>query len=190
LPTDVQLRRYTPPANKACRANVDVEPDGAATQIVGEDAAPPARPMDRQSPLRRSQLQLQSRPQHFTCRCIGLPPPLCCRDRELSSVRLRPLRRTHQGFFSYALTPPSIKYPQQQCIWAHVLDSHATQCSHADFLALRKYSTLALRHMLALRHKLALRLKLALRHKLARRHELALRRKLVTANTSYPECWP
>ena len=57
-------------------------------------------------------------------------------------------------------------------------------------LALRKYSTLALRHMLALRHKLALRLKLALRHKLARRHKLALRRKLVTANTSYPECWP
>ena len=50
-----ELRLKQAPANNACSASVDVEPDGAATQAVGEVAAPPARPMDCQSPQRRRQ---------------------------------------------------------------------------------------------------------------------------------------
>ena len=51
-PIDAELRLNQAPANNACSANVDGEPDGAAHPKFGEDAAPPAVSMDFQSPQR------------------------------------------------------------------------------------------------------------------------------------------
>ena len=49
-PIDAELRLNQAPANNACSANVDGEPDGAAHPKFREDAAPPAASMDGQSP--------------------------------------------------------------------------------------------------------------------------------------------
>ena len=80
-PIDAELRLNQAPANNACSANVDGEPDGAAHPKFGEDAAPPAVSMDFQSPQRLRRKWKTSSRRHIATHLPSTPPCALTRRR-------------------------------------------------------------------------------------------------------------